>query len=185
MLRPWSLVVVAAPLLGCYGETGKNASDTEDTSGGENTSGDEPEPMPSEPAITDCTVENSEAECKLYCHLSSGVPVTGECVSGGAGGLPLGCTCTGGPSDGKFFSLSSCDELEASMTSVCAATSPAPACPDVVPASGQACSHRQECLIEEFSGECSPGEAVRSRSLIFRCVQGSWREMGIGEEPCP
>ena len=168
-LRQISWVLVAAPLLGCYGGEGEQESE-------ELT---EPEAL-----VSDCRLETTEAACERICHLTSGEAVKGQCVSVG-GEMPFSCRCEGGPSDGRFFALSSCDDLEASIASVCTETSPTPACPSLLPASGQACSHRQTCLIEEFSGDCSPGEAVRKRSLEFDCIEGVWQEIGVGEDFCP
>lgn len=173
VMRNFSWVLVAVPFLACCGGKGEhNAEEQEQPV-------EEPEAL-----ITDCTVENSEAECELYCHLDSGAPVTGECVLGAVPG-ELRCSCEGGPSDGVFFSLSSCDDLQATIASVCTQSLSIPACPSAVPAVGQSCSHRQTCWVEEFSGDCAPGEAVRSRSVGVECVDGVWRETGVGEESCP
>lgn len=168
-MRQFLWVLVVAPFLGCYGETGEQESEE----------AEEPEAL-----VSECRLETTEAACERICQLSSGLAVKGQCVSV-AGEMPLSCRCEGGPSDGRFFSLSSCDDLESSIASVCAETSSTPACPSLVPASGQACSHRQTCLIEEFSGDCSPGEAVRKRSVEFDCIEGAWQEIGVGEDFCP
>lgn len=170
-MRNFSWVLVVALFPGCYGREAEP----------------EPEHDSEEPAalVSECWLENSGAECELRCDLSSGESVSGECVSAAVPGeLPLSCSCEGGPSDGRFFSLASCDDLEASMASVCAETSPTPACPSLVPEFGQACSHRQECWIEDFRGDCSVGP-VRSHSVGLHCDQGVWEETGVGEEFCP
>ena len=171
-MRHFSWVLVVVPLLACCG--GKGEHDSEEPA----------EPAEPEALVSECWPENSDAECELSCHLSSGEPVAAQCVSA-TGEMPLSCSCEGGPSDGRFFSLSSCDDLEPSIASVCAQTSPIPACPSLVPASGQACSHRQMCWIEEFSGDCSGNQAVRSRSVGVDCVEGVWQETGVGEDFCP
>jgi len=177
VMRCFSMVLVAAPLLGCYGETSDNDRE------GEQDSEQPQEPAEQEPValVSDCTEENSAAECELRCHLASGVPVTGLCMLASGG---LNCMCDGGPSDGRFFQLSSCDDLEASIASVCTEQSPTPFCPLVLPASGETCSHRQTCSIEEFRSDCAPGQTVRSRSLLFYCYEGVWQEGGVGEEFC-
>ncbi|HEU5073995.1 MAG TPA: hypothetical protein VFU02_07475 [Polyangiaceae bacterium] len=173
----WALLV--APFMACCGgESERDPMERDDPA--------EPEPEEPEVTVSECREENSEAECEFTCHLPSSEPVAAGCFLVAAPGqMPLNCSCEGGPSDGTFFSLSSCDELLPSIESVCAQTSPAPPCPTVVPASGQACSHRQTCLIEDFSADCSAGQHVRSRSLNFVCSDGVWKETGVQEEFCP
>lgn len=179
-MRHFSWVLVMVPFLACCGGKGEhNSEEPSEPEDQEQQEQQEPEAL-----ITDCTVENSEAECELYCHISSGEAVAAACFPIAPGG-PISCSCEGGPSAGRFFSLSSCDDLEASMQSVCAQTSPAPPCPSLLPASGQPCSHRQMCWIEEFSGDCSAGQTVRSSSVGLDCVEGFWRETGVAEDFCP
>lgn len=168
----WALLV--APVLACCGgESERDPTERE-------------EPEQPEVTVSECREENSEAECEFTCHLQSGEPVAAGCMAVAAPGqMPLNCNCEDGPSDGKFFSLTSCDDLLPSIASVCAQSSPAPTCPNVVPAPGQACSHRQTCWIEESISDCSAGQAVRSRNLGFACSDGVWEETGVGEDFCP
>ena len=188
-MRRASWVLVVAPFLVCCGGKGEhNQHDPEDPEALEDPEdqeqpGDQEQP---EPLISECREENSEAECETICHLPSKEPVGAECfLVGMPVETPLRCSCEGGPSDGAFFALASCADLQASIASVCAQGAPPPPCPTVVPASGQSCTHSQECWVEEFSGDCSPGEAVRRRSVGVECANGVWRETGVGEEPCP
>lgn len=168
----WVLAIV--PFLACCGgKSDRNAAGSEE----------QPEERPGE-LVAECSEENSEAECKLYCHLESGEPVGGGCFPVAPGG-PYICSCDWGPSEGRYFPLESCADLEASIQSVCAQTSPLPDCPSVPPPPGEQCSHRQSCWIEDFVGDCSPGEAVRSTAVGVNCVDGFWQQAGTAEAFCP
>lgn len=178
----WVLVVV--PFLTCCGGKGeRNAAESEESEEVE-----EPEETGEQKAVvSDCMLQRSDSECMLSCLLEWGDSVIGHCEPATVPGAawPWNCSCQGGPSDGKLFSVSSCDDLQASVESMCTATSPPPACPTVVPMSGQACSHEQNCWIEEVVSECSEGDTVRSRSVGFDCIDGVWQETGVGEDFCP
>ena len=138
----------------------------------------------SRPSIEDCKMVSYQPGCELSCFLPSGDPVGGRCTLDGSGpGDALACGCTSGPSADKFFSVDSCEGLEAAIAAACAESSPMPACPAEASA-GQACSHRQSCMIETFRGDCSPGEAVASTSVMLDCRGGVWYQTGQGEVFC-
>jgi len=177
-MRNFSWVLVVVPFLACCG--GKGERNAEEESDGQDEQEEEEE---QKPLVSDCSLQRSDTECLLTCLLEWGDAVTGHCEP--ASGASWSCSCNGGPSDGRLFSVASCDDLQASVESVCAETSPPPACPTLVPTPGQACSHQQSCWIEEFRGDCSAGESVRSRSAGFTCTDGVWQESGVGEEFCP